>query len=86
MTKRNARGIIRLSSRNKRPVDWFVSVSEANATERQTDIMAETRNYTIRLDEDLRKKLEEEAKADNRTLANLITLILQKHVAKKEKK
>ncbi|MDD7087349.1 MAG: hypothetical protein SPH34_09275 [Lachnospiraceae bacterium] len=48
--------------------------------------MAETRNYTIRLDEDLRKKLEEEAKADNRTLANLITLILQKHVAKKEKK
>lgn len=48
--------------------------------------MAETKNYTIRLDEELRKKLEEEAKADNRTLANLITLILQKHVNEKEKK
>lgn len=48
--------------------------------------MAETRNYTIRLDEDLRKRLEEEAKADNRTLANLITLILQKYVTEKENK
>lgn len=47
--------------------------------------MAETKNYTIRLDEELRKKLEEEAKADNRSLANLITLILQKHVDEKEK-
>lgn len=42
--------------------------------------MAETKNYTIRLDENLRKKLEEEASAENRSLANLITLILQRHV------
>ncbi len=46
--------------------------------------MSNTRNYTIRLDNKIRVKLEEEAKESNRSLANLITLILSQHVDKME--
>lgn len=43
-------------------------------------------NFTVRLPEDLRKKLEEIAKEDGRTLSNLIIKFLKEGVAKYEQK
>lgn len=43
-------------------------------------------NFTIRLPDELREKLEREARKDGRSLSNLIVRILDEHVSSKKER
>lgn len=42
-------------------------------------------SFTFRIPEELREKLEQEAKNDGRSLSNLVIKILNEYISKKEK-
>ena len=47
--------------------------------------MSNSRNFTIRISDELREKLEKDAKDQGRSLGNYITFILNEYYKKREK-
>ena len=46
--------------------------------------MSNSRNFTIRISDELREKLEKDAKDQGRSIGNYITYIINEHYKKKE--